>query len=362
MCDVMAKIYNDNTGSWYGGDNYLTVKQQQFNAKAITNFFKNISSYNWSNNSICAILGNMSFESGLNPQLGEVGGSGYGLVQWTPKSNLISRAKAIKRGSSYDTMYTQLSVIDYEVKNGIQWIKTTRYPLSFKEFIEDTTHDIEYLTGAWLCNYERPLDQSDENIMLRTNGDNSGHLGALQFVDIVGSDVTESGSINGFLNWCETIANDNSYLYKLGSAHGVPWEYEGKYFDCSSFVSFGLHNGGGYALDTQFTTANQKTELTELGFNVFDYESKKNLKRGDIVFYNDGVNGHTEVVFSIDETGASELVGAHTDSLPPSKQISIINWYEGGWQFVARPTGGSPTPIYNRKKRKGMVFCYNRMR
>lgn len=362
MCDVMAKIYKDDTGSWYGGNNYLTVKQQQFNAKAITNFLKNLSNYNWSNNSICAILGNMSFESGLNPQLGEVGGSGYGLVQWTPKSNLISRAKAIKQGSSYDTMYTQLSVIDYEVKNGIQWIKTTRYPLTFKEFIEDTTHDIKYLTGAWLCNYERPLDQSDENIMLRTNGDNSGHLGSLQFVDIVGGDVTESGSINGFLNWCEKIANDNSYLYKLGSAHGVPWEYEGKYFDCSSFVSFGLHNGGGYDLDTQFTTANQKAELTELGFNVFDYESKKNLKRGDIVFYNDGVNGHTEVVFSVNENGASELVGAHTDSLPPSEQISIINWYEGGWQFVARPTGGSPSPIYNRKKRKGMIFCYNRVR
>lgn len=362
MCDVMAKIYNDKTGSWYGGHSYLTIKQQKFNAKSITNFFKNLSNYNWSDNSICAILGNMSFESTLNPQLGEVGGSGYGLVQWTPKSNLISRAKAIKQGSSYDTMYTQLSVIDYEVKNGIQWIKTTSYPLSFKEFIEDNTHDIEYLTGAWLCNYERPLDQSEENIKRRTNGDNNGHLGSLQFVDIVGSDVSESGSINGFLNWCEKIANDNSYLYKLGSAHGVPWSYNGLFFDCSSFVSFGLHNGGGYALDTQFTTRNQKAELTELGFNVFEYSNKNDLKRGDIVFYNDGENGHTEVVFSVNENGASELVGAHTDSLPPAEQISIRNWYEGGWQYVARPTGSSPLPIYNRKKRKGMIFCYNRMR
>lgn len=363
MCDSMAKIYNDKTGSWYGGDNYLTVEQQKFNAKAITNYFQNLSKYNWGNNSICAILGNMSFESTLSPQLNEVGGgSGYGLVQWTPKSNLISRAKAIKQGSSYDTVYTQLSVIDYEVKNGIQWIKTTRYPLTFKEFIEDTTHDIEYLTGAWLCNYERPADQSDENIKRRTNGDNNGHLGALQFVDLVGGDVSNTGSINGFLNWCEQIANDNSYLYKLGSGHGVPWTYDGKYFDCSSFVSFGLHNGGGYALDTQFTTGNQKTELTELGFNVFEYVNKKDLKRGDIVFYNNGENGHTEVVFSVDENGASELVGAHTDSLPPAEQISITNWYEGGWQYVARPTGGSSPPIYNRKKRKGMIFCYNRMR
>lgn len=358
----MAKILKDKCGSWYGSDVYLTLSQQKFNGKSAINYFKNISSYSWTNNSICAILGNMSFESTLNPQLSERGGgSGYGLVQWTPKSNLTSRAKAIKQGSTYDTMFTQLSVIDYEVKTKKQWIKTTHYPLTFEEFVNDNTHDILYLTGAWLCNYERPADQSDINIARRCNGD-SGHMGSLDFVELVGSDVSTDGNINGFLNWCEQIANDNSYLYKLGSGHGVPWTYDGKYFDCSSFVSFGLHNGGGYALDTQFTTANQKAELTELGFYIFNYSNKNDLKRGDIVFYNNADGGHTEVVAETDSNGATKLVGSHTDELPPDEQISITNWYEGGWQYVARPAGGISPPIYNRKKQKGMIFCYNRMR
>lgn len=362
MCDNMAKIYNDMSGSWYASDNYLTVNQQKFNAKAITNYFKNLSNYNYSNNAICAILGNMSFESTLNPQLNEVGGRGYGLAQWTPKSNLISRAKAIKQSSSYDTIYTQLSVIDYEIKNNLQWIKTTKYPLTFKEFIEDTSHDIEYLTGAWLCNYERAADQSVENIKRRTNGDNNGHLGAVQFIEIVDSEISDNGSVNGFLRWCEKIANDNNYLYKLGAGHNVTWDYLGKYFDCSSFVSFGLHNGGGYDLETQFATSNQKAELAELGFNIFEYTNKKDLKRGDIVFYNNGENGHTEVVYSVDKNGATKLVGAHSDNLPPNEQISIRSYYEGGWQFVARPSGGSSPPIYFRRKRKSMIFCYNRMK
>lgn len=355
----MAKIYKDMSGSWYSGNNFLTIKQQKFNAKSITNYFKNLSNYNYSNNSICAILGNMSFESSLNPQLNEVGGVGYGLVQWTPITNLIKRAKKIKMGSTYDTMFTQLSVIDYEVKNNLQWIKTTQYPLTFKEFIEDSTHNIEFLTGAWLCNYERPLDQSIENIKKRTNGDSS-HLGSLQFVDIVSGDVSENGNVNGFLKWCENIANNNKYLYKLGAGHGVSWDYDGVYFDCSSFVSFGLHNGGGYALETQFTTANQKSELSELGFDVFEYTNKKFLKCGDIVFYNVEGNGHTEVVYSVDENGATKLVGAHTDTLPHDEQISIRSYYEGGWQFVARPSGGSSPLIYTRKKRNNMIFVYPR--
>lgn len=356
----MAKIYKDKSGSWYSSTGYLTEKQQKFNANAIVNFCKNLSIYNWSDNSICALLGNVSAESGLNPILNETGGSGYGLVQWTPKSKLINRAKSIGRGNSYDTMYTQLLVIDYECKNNLQWITTSDYPISFEQFITDTTHSIEWLTGAWLKNYERPADQSQANIDIRCTGDNNGHIGSLQWATILDFSNTAGGSIAGFIAWCEKIANDNSYLYKIGSAHGVPWNYDGKYFDCSSFISFGLHNGGGYALDTQFSTANQKQELSDLGFNIFAYTSKKNVEVGDIVFFNNGSNGHTEAVYSVDDSGANQLVGARTDTLPPNEQIAIHNWYEGGWQWVARPSGSNPPPAQSpyTYKRRPMVFVY----
>lgn len=358
----MAKIYTDSSGSWYGGTSFLSETQQKFNSKCVLNFCKNLSSYGWSNNSICAVLGNMSFESGVNPMLGEVGGSGYGLVQWTPKENCINRAKKIGRGTSYDTMYTQLLILEYEAKNNLQWISTTDYPISFNDFIRDNTHSIEWLTGAWLRNYERPLDQSQANIDKRCNGDNNGHIGSLQWFNLL--DFNEAvGSINGFIKWCEQIANDNSYLYKFGSAHGVSWDYSGKYFDCSSFISFGLHNGGGYALDTQFTTANQKNELEELGFSVFKYKSKRNLKVGDIVFYNDGENGHTEAVYSVDDDGANQLVGARTDELEGAEQIAIHNWYEGGWQYVARASSSTPSAVtpFNFKKRKPLVYVYPKL-
>lgn len=350
----MAKLYNDKSGDWYGSSTYLTVNQQKFNAKSILNYFKNLSNNAWSNNSICAILGNMSFESTLNPLLDEVGGgSGYGLVQWTPKSNLIKRAKAIGMYSQYDTLLAQLSVIDYEVNNNIQWITTTDYNISFKDFISDTTHSVEWLTGAFLKNYERPADQSQENINKRCNGDNQGHIGSLQWVESLDFN-NSSGSIDGFLNWCESIANDNTYLYKYGSAHGVDWDYTGNYFDCSSFVSFGLHNGGGYDLTTQFSTDTQKEDLEDLGFNVISFKNKSQLKRGDILL----ITGHTEVVYTVNDDDI-KLVGAHNNVVPPDEQISIINYYDDSWEYICRPNDSeTPKPSYFKRNRTSMVFVY----
>lgn len=348
----MAKLYNDKSGNWYGSNTYLTVNQQKFNAKSILNYFKNLSNNEWSNNSICALLGNMSFESALNPLIDEVGGSGYGLVQWTPKTNLIKRAKKIGMYSSYDTLFTQLSVIDYEVNTDIQWIATTDYNITFKEFVSDTTHSIEWLTGAFLKNYERPKDQSQENINKRCNGDSQGHIGSLQWVEILDFN-NSSDSVDGFLNWCENIANDNTYLYKYGAAHGVEWDYNGKYFDCSSFVSFGLHNGG-YDLKTQFSVSTQKEELETLGFNIITFKNKSQLKRGDILI----VTGHTEVVLSVNDNDI-KLVGARTDKVPPDEQISIINYYDNSWQYICRPNdNGTPKPNYFKKNRTSMVFVY----
>lgn len=363
----MAKIYRDKSGSYYGSSSYLTEKQQKFNAKCVLKYCKQLSDLGWSNNAICAILGNISAESTVNPMLNEVGGSGYGLVQWTPKSNLQKRAKAIGRYNTYSTMFTQLSVIDYEAKNNLQWLKTSDYPITFKEFIK-STESILYLTGAWLKNYERPADQSQANILKRYNGDSNGHIGSKEWNDILDFNLVDDTSITGFLKWCENIANNNKYLYKLGAGHGVPWTYDGYYFDCSSFVSFGLHNGGGYDLQTQFTTANQKTELENLGFKVQRFKSKADLIRGDILFYNNDGEGHTEVVFESNSSGATKLVGAHNDTLPPAEQISIRSYYADKWQYYARADSDNPPlpepipPIQFRYNQRFCPFVFPRMR
>lgn len=54
----------------------------------------------WTREAICALLGNMQGESGLNPGRHEVGGTGFGLVQWTPESVLDAVMTAVF--GSYD--------------------------------------------------------------------------------------------------------------------------------------------------------------------------------------------------------------------------------------------------------------------
>lgn len=54
-------------------------------------------------------------------------------------------------------MDNNISRILYEVENNIQWIATSKYNYSFKEFTQST--DTPYNLGlAFLANYERPAD------------------------------------------------------------------------------------------------------------------------------------------------------------------------------------------------------------
>ena len=329
----MAKLCKDKCGSWYGGDDYLSMKQQQVNARAITKYCQHLSSHQWSKKSIQAICGNMSAESNINPQVSERGGGGYGLVQWTPKSNLINRAKKIKQYKSYDMMFTQMQVIDYEASHNLQWIKTSAYPLTFAEFMKNEgNHSLEYLVGAWLKNYERPADQSQSVINHRTQL-------AEETTEKVKWDSTssdEGGAIDDFLEWCKQIADNNEYTYQIGANHGVPWNSTLKKFDCSSFISFGLHNGGGYDLQTQFSTSNAKQELQELGFEAIKWVNKSKAKRGDVLVRTGSPYGHTEAVYSTEGNG--KLVGAH-DHFPshPNDDISITDFNDTNWEWILRP-------------------------
>lgn len=114
----------------------------------------------WSNNAIAAMLGNMEAESTISPGRYEVGGMGYGLVQWTPPSKLWNWIFSTYGNKDYSNGYYQLERILWEVVNGEQWYSTTSYPLTFSAFTTSTL-SVAYLAGAWLLNYERPYDQSE---------------------------------------------------------------------------------------------------------------------------------------------------------------------------------------------------------
>ena len=329
----MAKLLKDKTGSWYGGDgNYLTPKQSDTNARCVAKYCKSLSKHEWKKKPCCAMLGNMWVESHVNPQFTEVGGGGgYGLVQWTPKSNLINRAKKIKQYKSYDMMYTQLCVIDYEADHNIQWIPTSSYPLSFEQFMKDDTHSIEWLTRCFLANYERAgVAAINERIEYANRYYNH--------IDWEHISTDDGRSIDDFLEWCKKIADDNSYTYQIGANHGVPWNNDEhlKKFDCSSFISFGLHNGGGYDLETQFSTGTAKHDLEQLGFEAIKWVNKSKAKRGDILVRTGSPYGHTEAVYSTEGNG--KLVGAH-DHFPthPNDDISITDFNDTNWEWILRP-------------------------
>ena len=361
------KIYKDKTGQWYGSDTnvLLDAEKQKFNGKAFVNYFKSISKNTWSDNSIVAMLCNIASESHVNPMQSQLGGgSGYGLTQWTPKTKLQKRAKLLGYESTYNTMLAECSVIDAERtnKNGEfgQWsVRNSNYGLSFDAFAT-SNQPVRYLVGCFLCSYEGASDQSESEIDRRYNGVGTGvtHTDWEQIVD--GGGGGASGSVDGFLAWLKMIADNNEYIYEYRANHGVPWDnyLTVKKFDCSSYVSFGLKNGGGYDLATQFATSTQKQALAELGFDIIPFQNKNQLKRGDILLE----DGHTEVVFDVNN-GDVTLIGAHQHYPNDSaKDISTMPFYNDPWTDICRPFDNEGKQEFNRKRDpKPMTFLTPRI-
>ena len=136
---------------------YLSADEMQGNAAYIAAFFLG---RGWTSNAVAAMLGNMESESGINPGIYEGLDStsdtnGYGLVQWTPNTKYKTWADA--NGYAYGDIKGQCERILYELENGLQWIPTDAYPMSFEEFAH-STDDVLTLAAAFVYNYERPAE------------------------------------------------------------------------------------------------------------------------------------------------------------------------------------------------------------
>jgi murein DD-endopeptidase MepM/ murein hydrolase activator NlpD len=138
------------------GNTYLNNNQKLNNAQLVANHFI---ATGWTPNAISALCGNMSGESTLNPNLYEQGynhslSRGYGLVQWTPATKLMDWCNA--NSLSWSDGDAQLSRIDYEQLNKIQWISKSSYNyMTFNQFTQSTA-DVNYLTEVFIWSYERP--------------------------------------------------------------------------------------------------------------------------------------------------------------------------------------------------------------
>ena len=137
----------------------LTQEQSLINAQAIADI---AAAWGWSKNAICALCGNSRIESYVNPNMWQNQyahpENGYGLFQWTPATKLISWAQG--NGQDYTTGETQMARLKYEIENGIQYYATPSYRETFQEF-SVSTKSVDYLTRAFVTNYERPADISE---------------------------------------------------------------------------------------------------------------------------------------------------------------------------------------------------------
>lgn len=135
-----------------------------------------LSSYGYSYNAICAVLGNIGYESGYNPwrwqsdsilvstdtyYINNQTGHAYGLFQFDPAGQYVNNASA----QALPEFGVNFSDIVGNVNDGFAqiyymnflsggYIPTTSYPLSFADF-KDSTASVAYLTEAWMYNYER---------------------------------------------------------------------------------------------------------------------------------------------------------------------------------------------------------------
>lgn len=110
---------------------YLGRSGQENNATEIYNR----KGGDWSINAIAALLGNMQTESTINPGIWEnlepyVGG--FGLVQWTPYTKFTQWHIDAYGGTLDDAIndpISQLTRIQYEADNGLQWFTNPEAPI-----------------------------------------------------------------------------------------------------------------------------------------------------------------------------------------------------------------------------------------
>lgn len=156
------------TGEWFiPGDinntRPLIEEESKKNWLAFWQFFK---ARGWTANAVAGILGNSYFESTVNPNRWEgdvpfaqpVASRGYGLVQWTPWTKIIDWLK--EKGYYPDVSkfgIGECERIQWEMENNQQWIATSTYPESFRDF-SVSTKDPYTLAIEFLANYERPAD------------------------------------------------------------------------------------------------------------------------------------------------------------------------------------------------------------
>ena len=165
--------FSGGSGGYYkpptpiSGNRYLNSEEQHNNAEYIAWYLRK---RGWTLNAIAGMLGNMMFESTINPGIWESLTTdpeayysqngrypGFGLVQWTPYTKLTNWANS--KGLNFNSMDTQLQrlIWEQETENGQFSGYGTQYDMTFTEFKTSTLTAYE-LGVIFLVCYERPAE------------------------------------------------------------------------------------------------------------------------------------------------------------------------------------------------------------
>lgn len=108
-----------------------------------------------------AVIGNMRVESvQIDPTRANATNDTYGLVQWHPASKIQNWASSL--GVDYRSGTVQISRIEYEYANSLQWINTTGGETYHWSDFKISTDSPESLAVVWRKHYEVAGDAYDE--------------------------------------------------------------------------------------------------------------------------------------------------------------------------------------------------------
>lgn len=131
-----------------------TYSQDQINnASYIYSYF---TSHGWTSQSVAGMLGNITSESGIRPDVWESGNhQGYGLVQWTPPTAMQNWCSS--NGYGYQTLEGQCAYIQYQMTHGLQFYPSKYYSMTADEYMK--SQESAYTLGlVFLANFERPAN------------------------------------------------------------------------------------------------------------------------------------------------------------------------------------------------------------
>lgn len=148
---------------------YLTQSEMENNA---TEFYGYFNSKGFTIESVAGMLGNLQQESNINPGMKQTASarSGWGLIQWTPSSNLTDYATAY--GVDWATGEIQTQLMWDEIINGYggQWIPkpSLGYGYTGAEFSQLT--DVTEACKAYLYERERAgVEALDKRLTYASN-------------------------------------------------------------------------------------------------------------------------------------------------------------------------------------------------